>query len=315
VDNSTNFLTIFQQAKMAINIFKWGTLTLPINLVLVVLGNFFSIAAFLVHRDKWAKHHVYMFVMSICDTFSMTHKFLYFFLYLGLSHFTNDQMFLNIMGDDIIFCKLSQIVGNISIACSNTLPLCLVFDRLHAFYFPFNYRIRTTYFSKKVALAICLTNAILYIPLEIYIAPYKIYNIHLETVDYCWINRATAPDFINFYDIIVNNLFFQGIIPMVVLFIANVILIFKTIKIIKGSLGIKSQQKADKDLKNATQSAISTIMMSLLYIIANIPAAVLRFITIYRNTTMVYANNIVRFIDIFRFIYTSWFMALLVSII
>ena len=229
-------------------------------------------------------------------------------------YFTDKKIYLSLISHNVHFCKVTFIFDMLSNSCSNTLPLLLAFDRLHAFYFPFNYRMRTVSYAKRVGCTLCVINTLIIIPIIIFIQPYDIVSFKGEADKYCWINQLTIPYYFSIYTIVFFSLYINGFLPMVTLFIANVFIVYKTINILKTSKGIKNKDTADKDLKNATQTGITLIMLSVMYLIVILPSTSLYLLTIYREISHYYSHIHLHYIDQTRLNYIVWLVRLLVNI-
>ena len=313
IGNNTVLQELWSRALVAINVMKY---TAPFGTsiagVMAIVGNIFCIIGFLRHRNKWAKHHVYMFVMCILDVVTVLGLVCFESFYIGLLVLTNGKYHLKLLETSDMFCKIVMIFICFGNSCSSTLPLCLAFDRLHAFYFPFTYRARGTSYAMKVALILILCNMALSMPIIIYTKPYDTF-LFGQYFKMCWVNARVVPKFIGVYSPVLFATYIRGALPLCLLLLANTFVIYKTVTILHRSNKLASQGLSEENskMRKAAKSGVSLIALSVLYMCFAFPYAILMFMAQFRAVIPKYKDFYMHFIDItslaaYGFATTAW---------
>ena len=304
---------LLNKASISMTVFKYSSLLLPITTLLTLVGNSLCISALLINRRKWLKHHFYMFVMCFSDSFVLLNMLQYLFLHNGMITLSNDTFYVPFISTVTLYCKIVTALGLIGNSCSFTLTLCLAFDRLHALYYPFKYRTLSISYAIKVGCVLTLINIILSIIFVVYVEPYTIVDLNNNKYKFCWINPIKISLLLYITLSIIYTMYYKGFISVCLLFILNVILIHKTVNIIKGPKSIKSNHdNRSKELKNVAFSSCTIIILSTLYIGCISPLAIMTLVVNMREINPFYEDKYLHYIDQIGFALNEWTAEILV---
>ena len=305
---------LLSKAFISFNIFTYSSLLLPVTTLSTLIGNSLCISALLINRRKWLKHHFYMFLMCFSDSFVLLYMIQYLFLHVGLYALTFEKFYLPYQSTTRSYCKFVYALGLIGNSCSFTLTLCLAFDRLHALYYPFKYRILSLSYAIKVGCILTLINISLSIFFVTYIELYTITTLFNTKLKFCWINPITTPTFLYLTLSSIYTMYYQGLIPVCLLFILNAFLSYKTVNIIKSSKNVKSSRhQYTKGLKSVALSSLTIILLSTLYIGCISPLSVISQLINIREVHPVYNDSYLHYIDQTGLACNGWTAEILVS--
>ena len=305
---------LLNKAFISLNIFKYSSLLLPVTTLFTLIGNSLCISALLINRRKWLKHHFYMFLMCFSDSFVLLYMLQYLFLYIGLNALTFKKFYLPYLSTITSYCKIVTALGLIGNSCSFTLTLCLAFDRLHALCYPFKYRILSLSYAIKVGCVLTLINIILSIFFVTYIKPYPLTSMYSTKLKFCWLNPITTPSLLYLTLSGIYTMYYQGLIPVCLLFILNICLSYKTVNIIKSSKSVKSSHcQYTKELKSVALSSLTIILLSTMYIGCISPLSVIYLIRNIRELHHVYKDISLHYIDQIGLACNGWTAEILVS--
>ena len=304
---------LLQKAFISFNIYKYSSLIIPVTTLFTLTGNSLCILAFLINRHQWLKHHFYMFLMCFSDSFVLLHM-LFVFIHVAINGFPADKIFVPFVSTETSICKFVLAFSLMGSSGSFTMTLCLAFDRLHALYYPFKYRVRTLSYAIKVGCVLTLINITLSLVFVVYINPYDVTVSHSTKFQFCWMNPKTTPLLVYFMFSCIYTIYYKGFVPICLLFILNICLIYKTVVIIKKSKSIKSSRdNSNKELKNVAFSSLTIILLSTFYIGCISPLSVVSILVNIREINRIYEDDYLHYIDQIALACNGWTAEILVS--
>ena len=270
---------LVQQLKLALNLMKWSTsVGIPILVLLIVLGNLFTIVSFARNYSQWSKHHVYMFFMSIFDCISALSFLIFESLVFGLFVLSNGEHYLRLLGTSALFCTLSQCLYGMQ-AMSLMLPIFLGLDRIHALHKPFHYRSLGNRFAFKVCAALILVNVVLVIPIVIFGRPTETAYAG-KRIETCLLSPKYTPEAAFIYFSVLNTFYLKGGGPIFILLGVNICLILKIFKVLRSSRMVQRGQEEDKrETMKAVRSSVILMLLSVTYIVFVGPSAAIAMVS------------------------------------
>ena len=108
--------------------------------------------------------------------------------------------------------------------------------------------------------------------------------------------------------------YYQGFVPVCLLFISNIFLIYKTVIIIKSSKSVKSSRSQQtKELKSIALSSLTIISLSTLYVGCISPMSVINLLLNIHELHPFYKDSYLHYIDQIGLACNGWTAEILVS--
>lgn len=234
---------------------------LPIICLFSFIINLSLIIMYIIYRKKMSRHMIYVIFICLSNIFSIIFiGCLVLFTAFGLPYIFDKSWFFFYAYLSHITCKMNRFLMNTIMAYSgNVLTLCSI-DRSLMFWSPINF----SKLTKKHVWFVCIMGLFV---TSILMLPYTLLDniVHFNNKTYCVYNQHPYVNIIT--PILIVN---SGVLQTILIFAANLLFIIKLHKMLKKKL-IFSKNEC-KHLK----STRIVLLLSLTYIICNLPNAIMR---------------------------------------